>query len=122
MNTAAATPQVISAGTEVMVSQDGAVARRSLPTYGPDWAWVESISTEFEIENHDLSEFLGWVAHETGRHVEFSDDRAREVAGHTLLHGSVHGLAPLAALEQVLSTTSLRYEVRGDVIRVSSRP
>jgi hypothetical protein len=122
MNTAAAAPQVINAGTEVMVSEAGAVARRTLPTYGPDWAWVESIATEFEIENHDLSEFLGWVAHETGRHVEFADDRAREVAGHTLLHGSVHGLAPLAALEQVLSTTSLRYEVRGDVIRVSSRP
>ncbi len=65
-------------------------------------------------------DFLGWVARETGRHVEFADNRAREVAGRTLLHGSVHGLAPLAALQQVLSTTSLRYEVRDDVIRVSS--
>ena len=121
MNTSAAAAQVVDAGTEVVVSQAGAVARRSLQTYGPDWEWVESIAPEFEIENRALADFLGWVARETGRHVEFADDRAREVASHTLLHGSVHGLAPLAALEQVLSTTSLQYEVHDDVIRVSSR-
>jgi hypothetical protein len=122
MSTATAATQVIDAGTEVVVSQVGTVARRTVPTYGPDWAWIEAIAAEFEIENRDLSDFLGWVARETGRRVEFADDRAREVAGHTLLHGSVHGLAPLAALEQVLSTTSLRYEVRDGVIRVSSHP
>jgi hypothetical protein len=120
VNTAAAA-QVVDAGTEVVVSQAGAVARRSLPTFGPDWAWVEAIGPEFEIENRELADFLGWVARETGRRVEFADDRARDVAGHTLLHGSVQGLAPLAALEQVLSTTSLAYEVHDDVIRVSSR-
>ena len=120
MNTAGSA-QVVGAGTEVMVSRAGAVARRSLPTYGPDWAWVEAVGPEFEIENRELADFLGWVARETGRRVEFVDAHARDVASHTLLHGSVHGLAPLAALEQVLSTTSLVYEVRDGVIRVSSR-
>ncbi len=119
MNTAR-DAQFVNAGTEVVVSNAGAVTRRSLPTYGPDWAWVESIAPEFEIENRQLADFLIWVARETGRRVEFVDDRARDVAGHTLLHGSVHGLAPLAALEQVLSTTSLRYEIHDDAIRVSS--
>ncbi len=119
MNTAVAA-QLVSVGTEVVVSNAGAVTRRSLPTYGPDWAWVESIAPEFEIENRELVDFLSRVARETGRRVEFVDDRARDVAGHTLLHGSVHGLAPLAALEQVLSTTSLRYEIHDDAIRVSS--
>lgn len=121
MQGGAAAAQVIEAGTEVVVSEGGAVARRSVPTYGPDWVWVDAVAPEFEIDNRALSDFLGWVARETGRKVEFADDRAREVAGHTLLHGSVHGLAPLAALEQVLSTTSLRCEVHGDVIEVSSR-
>lgn len=119
MNTAR-DAQFVNAGTEVVVSNAGAVTRRSLPTYGPDWAWVESIAPEFEIENRQLADFLSWVARETGRRIEFVDDRARDVAGHTLLHGSVHGLAPLAALEQVLSTTSLRYEIHNDAIRVSS--
>ena len=108
-------------GNTVMVSRAGSVTRRSLPTYGPDWAWVESIAPEFEIENRELADFLSRVARETGRRVEFVDDRARDVAGHTLLHGSVHGLAPLAALEHVLSTTSLRYEIHDGAIRVSSQ-
>jgi hypothetical protein len=38
-----------------------------------------------------------------------------------LLHGSVQGLKPLDALDRVLSTTSLRFELQGDAIRVSSR-
>ncbi|MEJ0036059.1 MAG: FecR domain-containing protein [Gammaproteobacteria bacterium] len=117
---AAAAALMVDAGTEVVVSQAGSVARRSVPTYGPDWAWAESTAPQFEIENRELMDFLGWVARETGRHVEFVDERARDVAGHTLLHGSVRGLAPLAALQQVLSTTSLRYEIHDDVIRVSS--
>ena len=120
MNTAGAV-QSVDAGTEVVVSRTGAVARRSLPTYGADWAWVEALAPEFEIENRELADFLAWVARETGRRVEFADDRARDIASHTLLHGSVRGLAPLAALEQVLSTTSLAYEVHEEVIRVSSR-
>ena len=119
MNTAR-DAQFVNAGTEVVISNAGAVTRRALPTYGPDWEWVESIAPEFEIENRQLGDFLSWVARETGRRVEFVDDRARDVAGQTLLHGSVHGLAPLAALEQVLSTTSLRYEIHDDAIRVSS--
>ena len=121
VNTAAAA-QLVRGGTEVVISNGGAVTRRALQTYGPDWAWVESIAPDFEIENRELADFLTWVARETGRRVEFADDRAREVAGHTLMHGSVHGLAPLTALQQVLSTTSLRYEVHDDVIRVSSHP
>jgi ferric-dicitrate binding protein FerR (iron transport regulator) len=121
MNGGAAAPQEIKAGTEVVVSEGGAVERWTVPTYGPDWAWVDATAPEFEIDNRALSDFLGWVARQTGRKVQFADAHAREVAGHTLLHGSVRGLAPLAALEQVLSTTSLRCEVHGDVIEVSSR-
>ena len=121
VNTATAA-QLVDAGTEVVVTNGGGVTRRALQTYGPDWAWVESIAPDFEIENRELADFLTWVARETGRRVEFADDRAREVASRTRMHGSVHGLAPLAALQQVLSTTSLRYEIHDEVIRVSSHP
>ena len=63
---------------------------------------------------------LTWVARETGRHIEFADEKARQIAGQTRLHGSIHGLAPLDALDQVMSTTSLHFEMHDDVIRVSS--
>jgi ferric-dicitrate binding protein FerR (iron transport regulator) len=111
-----------TAGTELLVTTAGDVSRRSVPTYGDDWAWVESLAPDYEVENHRLVDFLAWVARETGRHVEFADRKAREVALRTELHGSVHGLPPLEALNRVLSTTTLKCELHGDAIRVSSRP
>ena len=114
--------ETAAAGTELLVTAAGEVVRKPVPTYGDDWTWVESIAPDYEIENRPLGDFLTWVARETGRHVEFVDGHAREIALRTQLHGSVRGLAPLDALNRVLSTTTLRFELHGDAIRVSSRP
>ncbi len=113
--------QDAGAGTEVLVSRAGPIVSRKIATYGPDWAWVETVAPEFEIEGQPLAPFLEWVARETGRHIQFTDDRARDTAARTRLHGSIRGLAPLEALGQVLSTTSLRFEVHDDIIRISSQ-
>ena len=113
--------QTEEAGTEILVHYGGTVVRRSIATYGEDWAWVEAIAPEFEIENRSVSEFLGWVARETGRHVDFADEHTRELAESTRLHGSIRGLTPLQALARVTSTTTLRFEVQENAIRVSSR-
>jgi len=114
--------ELADAGTEILVQQaTSTVVRQPMPTYGPEWAWVDSIAPDFDIEDRPLADFLTWVARETGRHIDFGDTRAREVALRTRLHGSVHGLEPMQALDRVLSTTTLRFEVREDTIRVSSR-
>jgi ferric-dicitrate binding protein FerR (iron transport regulator) len=113
--------QDTGAGTEVLFSRAGPIVSRKVPTYGPDWAWVETVAPEFEIEGQALAGFLEWVARETGRHIQFADDGARDTALRTRLHGSIRGLAPLEALGQVLSTTSLRFEVHDDIIRISSQ-
>jgi ferric-dicitrate binding protein FerR (iron transport regulator) len=109
------------AGTEVLFSRAGSIVRRKVPTYGPEWAWVETVAPEFEIEGQPLARFLEWAARETGRHIQFADDGARDTALRTRLHGSIRGLAPLEALGRVLSTTSLRFEVHDDIIRISSQ-
>jgi hypothetical protein len=113
--------QDAEAGTEVLFSRAGPIVSRKVATYGPDWAWVETIAPEFEIEDQPLAGFLEWVARETGRHIQFADDGARDTALRTRLHGSIRGLAPLEALGRVLSTTSLRFEVHDDIIRISSQ-
>ncbi len=86
-------------------------ASERVPTHGKDWEWVESIAPPYQIENRLLSDFLQWVARETGRHIRFQDDNAKRLASQTRLHGSIEGLRPLEALDQVLSATSLRSEV-----------
>jgi ferric-dicitrate binding protein FerR (iron transport regulator) len=113
--------QDAGAGTEVLFSRAGPIVSRKIPTYGPGWAWVETVAPEFEIEGQALAGFLEWVARETGRHLQFADDEARDTAMRTRLHGSIRGLVPLEALGRVLSTTSLQFEVHDDVIRISSQ-
>jgi len=112
--------EVTRAGQELFVPESGARERRRISTYGGDWGWVEAIAPRYDIEDRSVAEFLIWVARETGRHVDFVDDRSRDVAVQTRLHGSIRKLGPLEALTRVLETTSLRAELHDDTIRVTS--
>jgi hypothetical protein len=108
------------AGTELIVPESGPVARHAMSTHGRQWSWVEALAPEFEIEDRPLGDFLQWAARETGRELQITDDRARSVVERTRLRGSVRGLTPLEALERVLRSTSLRFDLHEDAIRVSS--
>lgn len=114
--------ETVEKGIELFVPEDGRIVRRAVPTFGPDWEWAEAIGLPFAIDNRPLDEFLESVARETGRQLDFADTHAHEVATQTRLHGSVEDLKPLEALQGVLGTTSLRFQVDGGTIRVSSRP
>jgi hypothetical protein len=113
-------PVVADAGTEILAARRGSVSQQAVSTYGRDWMWVAALAPDYQIEGRPLIDFLQWVSRELGRHLEFAEARAREVADRTTLHGSVQGHEPLEALAIVLATTSLTYEMRGDTIRVRS--
>ena len=112
--------ETAASGTELIVPKAGPTRQRTIPTHGPQWSWIEALEPDYDIEDRKLVDFLQWTARETGRRLSFSDDRARDVAERTHLHGSIHGMPPATALEMVLTTTSLRYEFEEDLIRVSS--
>jgi hypothetical protein len=105
-----------AAGTELLAVPGAKVAQRSVDTYGRDWLWIAALAPDFDIEGRPLIDFLHWVSHELGRPLDFADKSARQTAEHTILHGSVRGQLPIDALGNVLSTTSLVYEIRGDAI------
>jgi hypothetical protein len=107
-------------GVELTALNDGSVSRSTIPTYGRDWLWVAALAPDYEIEGKPLLGFLEWASRELGRPIKFSDDHARAVAERTILHGSVRGREPLDALNSVLATTSLTYEIRGDAIWIQS--
>ena len=111
---------LLDAGTQLTANADGSVVRKGIESYGEDWSWVAQLAPDYEIEGQPLLNFLQWAARELGRPVKFSDPHAREVAEHTILHGSVKGREPMDALSTVLSTTSLTYEIRGDTIWIKS--
>jgi ferric-dicitrate binding protein FerR (iron transport regulator) len=113
---------VADAGTELLAVPGRGVSQRPIATYGPDWQWVAALAPDYDIEGQPLLGFLQWVSRELGRHLEFAPPQARAIAARTILHGSVQGREPLDALADVLATTSLRYEIRGDTILVQSGP
>jgi ferric-dicitrate binding protein FerR (iron transport regulator) len=108
------------AGTELLAASGGGIVQRPVATFGSDWLWVASLAPAYEIEGQPLLNFLQWVSRELGRRLEFGDSAARDIAARTILHGSIREHEPLDALANVLATTSLRYEILGDAIRVNS--
>ncbi|MDB6082152.1 MAG: hypothetical protein JWN43_33 [Gammaproteobacteria bacterium] len=111
---------VADAGTEILASPGKTVSTRSIDTYGGDWSWTMALAPNYEIEGKPLMGFLTWVSRELGRSLDFADADARQIADHTILHGSIHNQAPMDAMSNVLATTSLTYEIRGDTIWVHS--
>lgn len=107
-----------AAGTELLAVPGANITKRSVDTYGRNWLWIAALAPDYDIEGHPLIDFLQWASHELGRPLNFADTRTRQIAEHTILHGSVRGQLPIDALGNVLSTTSLAYEIRGDAIWV----
>jgi hypothetical protein len=111
---------LIDTGIQLTANPDGTLTQSPVTPYGADWLWVAALTPDYDIEGQPLLNFLQWAARELGRPLGFADAHAREIAVRTVLHGSVKGREPLEALRAVLSTTSLRYEIRGDTIWVQS--
>jgi len=105
-------------GTELLAMPGGGVTQRSVDSYGRDWLWLAELAPDYEIEGRPLIDFLQWASRELGRHLDFADARSRQIAEHTILHGSVRGQLPVDALSHVLTTTSLAYEIRNETIWV----
>lgn len=109
----------VEAGTEMLIDGDQKVTRRAIDSTGADWAWTEAMALAVDIENRPLSEFLDWVARETGRKLVIADDdTARQIAT-IRMHGDIHGLEPLQALKAVMASTSLHLDLPAGAIRVS---
>jgi FecR protein len=113
---------VADAGTELLAAPDKTISRRAIDTYGGDWLWTAALAPNYEIEGKSLTRFLTWVSRELGRPLDFADANARNIADRTILHGTLHDQAPMVAMSNVLATTSLSYEIRGDTIWVRSGP
>jgi hypothetical protein len=111
---------VADAGTELLMMPDGPISQQGVPTYGRDWLWTAALAPDYDIEGRSLMGFLQWTSRELGRPLDFADIHSRDVAGRTILHGSVRGQEPLDALGNVLATTTLTYELRGATIWVHS--
>jgi ferric-dicitrate binding protein FerR (iron transport regulator) len=105
-----------AAGEEIEVYGNGDVRRRALSPHGAQWRWAEALAVAPDIEGLHLAEFLVWVARQTGRRLRFAEPETEARARAVVLHGKATDLAPLDALELVLSTTDLEYVLPSDEV------
>jgi FecR protein len=108
------------AGTELIAGPDGHLTRGAVPLNGDPWHWVFALAPNYEIEGRSLLDFLEFESRELGYRLVFADQHARDVAERTILHGTVHGRAPLEAVNSVLATTSLTYAIHDNTLQVQS--
>lgn len=94
----------------------GALKRSALGAHLHEWNWVAELAPSFDIENHSLSEFLDWIAAETGYRLEYSDNGVRTAAASTILHGVLGALTPTQALAAIVPTTD--FDVRMEAGRL----
>ena len=102
----------VEAGTELILREDGSVARQPTAAWGPEWSWVLKAAPPLQIEGLTLKDFLDRVSRETGWTVRYEDPKAGEI----VLHGNVGDLAPDQALEIVLPGAGLDHEVVDGVL------
>lgn len=101
----------LAAGEQLLVTRDGTRSRSGTASHDLQWSWIAEVAPPFDIEGRSLSDFLDWVARETGRKLVFADPASETEATAAILHGSVATLSPDEALQVVLPTTRLRGRV-----------
>ena len=109
------------AGEALLIGRDHRVARRTIATSGPEWAWVATMPQPFVLEGATVSAFLEWVSREQGWRWEYADSAARRIAERAVLHGTIDGLSPEEAVRAVLPALALTARRDGDrlIVRAS---
>ena len=110
----------LEVGTELALNPDGSVTRKTLPTHGAEWEWFVGITPMIDLEGRTAMEFLEWVARERGWTLAFEDDSVARFAGETVLGGALGRLTLEEALDAVLPTCQMSYDVRAGVLVVTT--
>jgi ferric-dicitrate binding protein FerR (iron transport regulator) len=109
------------AGEEIEMSSQGGLRRAAFPPSDAAWAWAAALAVPPETEGRPLLQFLLWVARETGRRLQFQEPAIEADARQVVLHGKTRDLAPLQALDLMLSTTDLEYVLPSDEVIIIRR-
>ena len=111
-----------TAGEELLVRLDGSVARGNYGASGGEWDWILSAAPALAIDGLALTDFLDWVAAETGLEVRYEDEVLVDAATAIELHGSIEGLRPDEAIIAVLPGTGLAHEVDDGTLSIRRLP
>ena len=110
------------AGAQLEINSDGHLAHSRIGPTDPAWQWVQSVATAPEIDNKQVTVLLDWISRETGRSIIYENIAVEHKAAMTVLHGKIRDLLPMDALDVMLATTDLEYEIQeGGAILIRAR-
>jgi len=112
----------VQVGTELQIGPDGSVTRQPIPRYGPEWDWIVGVTPMLDLEGRSARAFLDWVARERGWKLAFEDESVALSADDVVLSGTVRRLTLDEALDAVLPTCRMTYQVNEDMLLVSAEP
>ena len=110
-----------AAGEQIEIDDVGSVLRGAIDPASDAWAWAEAIAPVPNVDGRPATQLINWVARETGRRLRYESPAVEERAATVILHGNIHHLPPLAALEAMLATTDLEYVLEGDTMEIRAR-
>jgi len=81
----------VNKGYYLELAANGESGQQPLPADAPDWAWIETVAPEFDIEGANLAEYLQWFATERGVELVWADAASESKANAALLSGTIAG-------------------------------
>jgi hypothetical protein len=105
----------VQAATELTFTSHGAESR-AVPSFAADWQWAAEVAPPFAIDGQRLTSFLDYLSRENGWTLSYEDRGLARDASEVVLHGSVDGLSPEAALSVAMTIADLSYKLeRGEL-------
>ena len=109
----------VNKGYYIELSSSGESRQHPLQADAPDWAWVETISPEFDIEGATLAQYLQWYANESGVDLVWADAESESLARAALLSGSIAGTSLGEGLLLVKQLAPFEYQLTNETLLVT---
>lgn len=108
----------INKGFYVELSDSGESGQHPLQPDDPDWAWIETLAPEFDIEGATLEQYLQWYVGERGVDLVWADAASETRAGAAVLAGSIAGISLDEGLLLVQQVAPFEYRISSDALWV----
>ena len=110
---------IIDKGYTVELAESGSMRKRPLRSEDPDWAWIETLATGFDIEKVSLEQYLQWYAGERGLQLQWTDKVSQSNARAATLSGSLEGTSLDEGLEIVKRVAPFEHRISDGELWVS---
>jgi ferric-dicitrate binding protein FerR (iron transport regulator) len=98
----------VEPGSRIEVARDNTVKMKQVSATDMSWRWSERVRPDYVITGKSLHQYLGWVAGETGKRLQYASVVAEQQARQVRLGGPIDGYTAIESLPVVLKGTNHR--------------